>query len=126
MDEELIQRLRGQAKGMRLNNLTDEELLKRHAAWQKHKDKKIIPASQDNIDALKPQIQQVLRAIADVTGNENIMGAWISDPSMVGDFMPFNHDDESRKEKCKTLSECFGMEITETTCLVDIAKTLRK
>lgn len=60
--------------------------------------KKIVFASSMAIEALQSYVDEVLEAISDATGEKGIKHAFVSDRSMVSDFLPGDPTGEERQE----------------------------
>jgi hypothetical protein len=69
---------------------------------------KIEFADQTIIHALEPYVQEVLDAVAVVTETPDITDAWVSDESMLSDFLCVFDNKEERARQVEELARLLG------------------
>jgi hypothetical protein len=90
------------------------------------KGKKISWPKADKVKALRPWLDEILKAIG-------VRSAYISDQSSIGDFEPLFEDGEmdfgekGPEKRCslKSVSEDLGVEVAFKDLLIDVAERMR-
>ncbi len=90
---------------------------------------RIVSASTNAVEELRPYVDKVLAAVAKVTGQQGALGAWVSDESALSDFFDYTRDRSQDHELFARLGEQMGIRLDpankDDRMIVKVARRLK-
>lgn len=87
--------------------------------------KKVEAASQDEYIKLEVEVDRILETVAEIVHAPEIIGAFITDESILGDLMPLDwREDEQRDQFLNELSAELNTKVKSNEFIINIAKRI--